>query len=113
MTEVCKLSERGVPKCDADTPLLSGAALSDAMRELPEWQVTDDGKSIRRRVTVKGFAKAVHLANLAAFLADRAGHHPDVSFGWGYCELRFTTHAAGGLTEADVICAAKFDAVEL
>jgi 4a-hydroxytetrahydrobiopterin dehydratase len=61
-------------------------------------------------VQVKGYAKAVYLANLGAFLADQAGHHPDVSFGWGYCKVRFTTHAAGGLTEGDVICAAKFDA---
>jgi 4a-hydroxytetrahydrobiopterin dehydratase len=110
MTEVCALSEKGVPKCDANTPLLSEADLTAAMRELPEWQVSEDGMSIARRVSVKGFAKAVYLANLASFLADRAGHHPDVSFGWGYCELRFTTHEAGGLTEGDVICAAKFDA---
>ena len=110
MTEVCSLYEKGVPKCDATTPLLTEAALAEAMAELPDWQVSEDGTSISRRVAVKGFAKAVYLANLAAFLADRAGHHPDVSFGWGYCELRFTTHEAGGMTEGDVICAAKFDA---
>lgn len=111
MSDVCRLSERGVPKCDASTPLLEGSALTDAMAELPQWQLSGDGKSMSRRVEVKGFAKAVHLANVAAFLADRAGHHPDVAFGWGYCEVTFTTHAAGGLTEADAICAARFDDV--
>lgn len=111
MTEVCALSEMAVPKCDASTPLLREPDLSDALRALPAWRLSEDGMSIGTRVEVKGFAKAVHLANLAAYLADRAGHHPDVTFGWGYCEVRFTTHAAGGLTEADVICAAKFDAM--
>jgi len=57
----------------------------------------------------KGYAKAVYHANLAAWLADREGHHPDVAFGWGYCEVTFTTHDLNGLSENDFICAAKLD----
>ena len=110
MTSVCSLSERGVPKCGADTPLLSRDEVERHLADLPDWRLAEDGRSISRRIEVKGFAKAVHLASLAAFLADRAGHHPDVAFGWGYCTLTFTTHEAGGLTEGDLICAAKFDA---
>ncbi len=51
------------------------------------------------------------MANLAAWLGDRQGHHPDIRFGWGYCEVAFTTHAAGGLTENDLICAARLNAI--
>jgi 4a-hydroxytetrahydrobiopterin dehydratase len=29
--------------------------------------------------------------------------------GWGHCLLRFSTHAIGGLSENDFICAAKVD----
>lgn len=67
------------------------------------------GGALKRRLTFKGFAKAVYTANLAAFLADREGHHPDISFGWGYCDILYTTHDIGGLSENDFICAAKFD----
>ena len=52
-------------------------------------------------------ARAVQAANVAAWLGEREGHHPDVRFGWGYCEVSFTTHEAGGLTDNDLICAAK------
>lgn len=70
-----------------------------------------EGGTLRRRFTFNGFAKAVEMANLAAWLGNKQGHHPDISFGWGYCEVAFTTHDAGGLTDADFICAAKLDAL--
>ena len=50
-------------------------------------------------------------ANLAAWLGNRHNHHPDVAFGWGYCQVSFTTHDAGGLTDADFACAAHLDAL--
>ena len=78
---------------------------------LPDWTLSDDGRAIVRRIEVKGFARAVQLANVAAWLGERQGHHPDVRFGWGYCEVAFTTHAAGGPTRNDLICAARLDAL--
>ncbi len=74
-----------------------------------DWNMDADVTRLVRRLEFKGFAKAVYHANLAAWLADQEGHHPDVAFGWGYCEIIFTTHEAGGLTKNDFICAAKFD----
>ena len=40
MTEVCALSEKGVPKCDATTPLLSEAALAAYRAEVEGWLAT-------------------------------------------------------------------------
>jgi 4a-hydroxytetrahydrobiopterin dehydratase len=73
--------------------------------------LSDDGRAITRRFDFKGFAKAVEMANLAAWLGNRHNHHPDVAFGWGYCQVSFTTHDAGGLTDADFACAAHLDAL--
>jgi 4a-hydroxytetrahydrobiopterin dehydratase len=44
-------------------------------------------------------------------LAEREGHHPDVTFGWGYCTVSFFTHKIKGLHENDFIMAAKVDAL--
>ena len=52
-----------------------------------DWQVI--GPKLTRRFEVKGYAPAVMLANAAAFLAEREGHHPDVAFGWGWCDVTF------------------------
>ena len=38
-------------------------------------------------------------------------HHPDISFGWGYCKVKIFTHAIKGLAENDFILAAKIDKI--
>lgn len=79
------------------------------LKDLDGWQLTPDGTAITRRFEFKGFAKAVEMANLAAWLGNKLNHHPDVAFGWGYCRVTFTTHDAGGLTPADFACAARLN----
>lgn len=103
-------SQTCVP-CTAGTPPMNADAVRAALAGLPLWTRSDDGRAILRRVEVKGFARAAQLANVAAWLGEQQGHHPDVRFGWGYCEVAFTTHAAGGITRNDLICAARLDAL--
>ncbi|MCV6577262.1 MAG: 4a-hydroxytetrahydrobiopterin dehydratase [Cohaesibacter sp.] len=74
-----------------------------------DWLLSEDGLSIARLIKVKGFAKAVYLANLAAYIADKDGHHPDIQFGWGYCKIIYTTHDIGGLSDNDFVCARHLD----
>lgn len=81
------------------------------LEPLQGWTLSPDGRAITRRFDFKGFAKAVEMANLAAWLGNRHGHHPDIAFGWGYCHVSFSTHDAGGLTDADFACAAHLNAL--
>lgn len=73
-----------------------------------DWKL-EEGKSLVRRFEFKGFAKSVYLTNLCVWLADQEGHHPDIAFGWGYCQVTLTTHDIDGLSENDFIWAAKLD----
>lgn len=105
---ICDLAARDCAPCRGD-----GALLTDAAQRLAnlhgDWRV--DGTRLVRRFAFKGFAKAVQMANLAAWLGEKTGHHPDVGFGWGWCEVAFTSHELGGLSENDFICAARLDAI--
>ena len=74
-----------------------------------DWALDEAAGSITRNFAFKGFAKPVQLANLLAWYAEKTGHHPDIAFGWGYCRVTWTTHDAGGLTEADFAAAEGFD----
>ncbi len=74
-----------------------------------DWALGEGAGSITRNFAFKGFAKPVQLANLLAWYAEKTGHHPDIAFGWGYCRVTWTTHDAGGLTEADFAAAEGFD----
>ncbi|MBK4216209.1 4a-hydroxytetrahydrobiopterin dehydratase [Paracoccus caeni] len=103
------LSNQTCVPCEGGMPAMPADEARQMMGELDSWKLSEDGTSISRRFEFKGFAKAVEMANLAAWLGNKQGHHPDIGFGWGYCQVTFTTHSAGGLTRNDFICAAKLD----
>lgn len=105
------LSNKTCVPCQGGVSPLSADDVSQRLEQLNGWTLSEDGKTIRRRFEMKGFLTAVEMANLAAWVGNKQGHHPDISFGWGYCEVAYTTHDAGGLTENDFICAARMDAL--
>jgi 4a-hydroxytetrahydrobiopterin dehydratase len=76
------------------------------------WQLDADGKSIRREYAFKNFYRTMSFVNAVAHIANTEDHHPDLEIGYNYCRIKFTTHAIGGLSENDFICAAKIDALQ-
>ena len=79
--------------------------------ETPGWTLSDDTTRIERSFKLPDFAAALALVNRIGELAEEEGHHPDLSFGWGYCRVVFYTHKIKGLHENDFIMAAKVNAV--
>ena len=75
------------------------------------WQLVEDGKALKREFKFPDFYRATSFVNAVAHIANAEDHHPDIEFGWGYCRIRYQTHAIGGLHENDFICAAKIDAL--
>ena len=73
------------------------------------WEIIEDGKAIRREFKFPDFYRTMSFVNAVAHIANREDHHPDIECGWGYCRIRYQTHAIGGLHENDFICAAKID----
>jgi 4a-hydroxytetrahydrobiopterin dehydratase len=51
------------------------------------------------------------FVNAVAWVANREDHHPDMEVSYGHCIVRFSTHAVGGLSPNDFICAARVDAL--
>jgi 4a-hydroxytetrahydrobiopterin dehydratase len=79
------------------------------LAQVPEWRLLDEGRRIERTWRFKDFAEAYGLVRKAAELAEAEGHHPDITFGWGYCTVSLYTHKIRGLHENDFIMAAKLD----
>ena len=61
----------------------------------------------RHRESIKQAAVADRIVITKGDLAEDEGHHPDITFGWGYCTVLFYTHKIKGLHENDFIMAAK------
>ena len=59
----------------------------------------------------KNFKDSQHFVNRVSEVAEEENHHPDISFGWGYCRIKIFTHAIQGLAESDFIIAAKIDKI--
>ena len=77
----------------------------------PEWTLANDAKEIHREFTFKGFQKTIGFVNAVAWMANQEGHHPDMEVGWGRVLMKWSTHAIGGLSENDFICARKTDRI--
>ncbi len=103
------LANETCPPCGADTRPMDAQEAQQLMAHIPNWSMHESGQKIHRRLTFKGFAKAAYCANLSMYVSDLTFHHADVQFGWGYCQIDYTSHDVGGLTRRDFICAAKLD----
>jgi len=95
-------------------PLAPAARLDSASCEaqlaaVPEWRCVDG--ALQRAFDFPDFHHTMAFVNALAWIAHREDHHPDLQVGYGRCQLRWSTHSAGGVTINDFICAAKVDAL--
>lgn len=97
--------------CEGGDPALTSDKVQQLLKNIPEWRLADDQKSISKRFKFKGFNKTMLFVNALAWIVNEEGHHPTLEIGYDYCEAQFTTHAIGALSENDFICAAKIDAL--
>lgn len=105
------LNKRCVP-CEGGVPVLTADQIATAKQQIPAWDVTADEHWIERKFNLRNFVDAVDLLNRIATLAEAEQHHPDLHLtGYRHLTVRLTTHAIGGLSENDLILAAKIDQV--
>jgi 4a-hydroxytetrahydrobiopterin dehydratase len=109
MTE---LRSRSCRRCEgADVPWTADQAAALMGQLNPDWHLADDGRTLRRELRFPDFYRTMDFVNALANVANAEDHHPDLELGYNYCNVRLSTHDAGGLTERDFICAAKLDAL--
>ncbi|MDP9405982.1 MAG: 4a-hydroxytetrahydrobiopterin dehydratase [Actinomycetota bacterium] len=92
------------------TDLLNPDALHHGLDQLPGWGGTTEG--LTKTYTFADFAEAMRFVNRVADLAERAGHHPDITVRWNTVRLDVVSHSAGGVTQADLDLAAAIDTGE-
>ena len=51
------------------------------------------------------------FVNAVAWIAHAENRHPQLLVEYNRCQISYSTHDLGGLTENDYICAAKIDAL--
>jgi 4a-hydroxytetrahydrobiopterin dehydratase len=98
--------------CEGGAPPLAAAAIERELAQLAAgWHLLASGTAIMREFRFRDFQRTMSFVNAVAHVANIENHHPDLEVGYGYCRVRYTTHAIGGLSENDFICAALIDAI--
>jgi 4a-hydroxytetrahydrobiopterin dehydratase len=97
--------------CQGGVPPLDAGEIDALLPEVPGWHLAAEPPHILRRWTFPDFQTALDFVTAVGGVAEAAGHHPDITFGWGYAEVSLYTHAIKGLQRADFVLAAKIDAL--
>jgi 4a-hydroxytetrahydrobiopterin dehydratase len=96
--------------CEGGVPKFSPEEAAEQIKQLTGWEVTQDSQRIRKSWVVKNFMAAMSFFEKVAEVSEAEGHHPDLHLErYRHVTIELWTHAIGGLSENDFICAAKID----
>ena len=107
------LNKKCVP-CEGDVSPLDLSEIHKYQKKVDGWNVKNNEKKIyflEKKFTFKNFINSQNFINKVGEISEKEGHHPDISFGWGYAKIIITTHAIEGLSKNDFILAAKIDQI--
>ncbi|WP_297365567.1 4a-hydroxytetrahydrobiopterin dehydratase [Acidiferrobacter sp.] len=110
MTE---LRQKSCRPCEGGVEPMSLSRARELMAQIPKWTLDETGPALVRTFHFANFYETMAFVNAIAYIANREDHHPDLRVGYKECVVRYQTHAIGGLSDNDFICAAKIDALEI
>ena len=109
MTDLIK--KKCVP-CEGGLIPFDVSEIHKYQKKVDGWEVVKNENNIFflfKKFNFKNFLDSQNFIDNVGKTSEDEGHHPDISFGWGYAEIKITTHAIEGLSENDFILAAKID----
>lgn len=107
--ETMDLAHKRCRPCEGGVSPLAGHEVANLMKQLDGWHPAHN--AIEKTYAFRDYYQTMAFVNAVAWLSHREDHHPDLSVGFKHCRVEYTTHAIGGLSENDFICAAKVDAL--
>jgi 4a-hydroxytetrahydrobiopterin dehydratase len=109
-----QLSNKKCVPCEGGVPRFSPEEAEEQIKQLDGWELTHNHERIRKSWVVTNFMAAMRFFEKVAEVAETEGHHPDLHLvQYRNVTIELWTHAIGGLSENDFICAAKFDALSI
>ena len=93
--------------------ILTKAEIDAFIQQLDGWTVrtNEDQLMLEKKYVFSGFNAAFGFMSRVALAAECANHHPEWQNVYNKVCIRWTTHAAGGVTSLDLKLAQKSDAI--
>jgi 4a-hydroxytetrahydrobiopterin dehydratase len=104
-----ELARKKCRPCEGGVAPLGAEQIGPMLKGLDGWE--RDGGMIAKTYRFRNYFETMAFVNAAAWVSHREDHHPDMMVGYNQCRVSYVTHAIGGLSENDFICAAKLDAL--
>jgi len=111
MTE---LSKKKCLPCEGGLIPFDISEIHKFQKKVDGWDIVQNEKKnffLEKKFNFKNFLESQKFVNNVGKISEEEGHHPDINFGWGYANIKITTHAIDGLSENDFILAAKIDKI--
>lgn len=103
------LARKKCAPCEGGVAPLTDAQIGPMLKGLDGWSL--EGNTIAKTFHFQNYWETMAFVNATAWVSHREDHHPDLAVGYNRCKVTYVTHAIGGLSENDFICAAKIDAL--
>jgi 4a-hydroxytetrahydrobiopterin dehydratase len=104
------LARKKCKPCEGGVAPLSAQQVTPMLKGLQGWALEGSGR-IAKTYNFANYYETMAFVNALAWISHREDHHPDLAVGYNKCRVEYSTHAIGGLSENDFICAAKCDAL--
>ena len=108
------LADKKCVPCQGGIPAFDIKEIHKYLKKINGWEVLqNEGKNyyIERKFKFNNYVESEQFVIQVGKIAELEGHHPDISFGWGYAVIKISTHAIQGLAESDFVLAAKIDKI--
>jgi len=106
---VNELATRKCKPCEGGVAPYSAQQAEALVKSLKGW-IIENGKLVKL-YPFRNYYQTMAFVNALAWISHREDHHPELQVGYNKCRVEYSTHAIGGLSENDFICAAKCDAL--
>lgn len=103
------LKEKHCRSCEGGVNPITPALAQELLKQVTGWQLNELATEIHRSFSFKNYYHTIAFVNAIAYLSHRENHHPDLEVFYNRCVVHYHTHAIGGLSENDFICAAKIN----
>lgn len=103
------LAQKKCKPCEGGVSPLTAAEAASLLKGLKGWAIAEG--RLAKTYDFADYYDTMAFVNATAWISHREDHHPDLAVGYNKCRVEYITHAIGGLSENDFICAAKIDAL--
>ena len=91
-----ELSNKKCVPCEGGVIPFDISKIHEYQKKVDGWDILKNKKKIfylYKKYEFKNFLESQIFINKVGEISENEGHHPYISFGWGYAEIKITTHA--------------------